>query len=107
MRVFKMIAILIITTLAQSAAHAGPNVAAFEITGCRAWSESEQVRIVGIYWIQGYVSGHDFTADPHRRSVRMVLPDSVRTSIGKFCTANPEKNILLAAQNFVEELSGK
>ena len=107
MRVFKTMAFLALTTLAQSAAHANPNVAAFEITGCGAWSESEQVRIVGIYWIQGYVSGHDFTADPHRQSVRMVLPESVRTSIGKYCTANPDKNILHAAQNFVQELSGR
>lgn len=93
--------------LTYSAAHADQNAAAFEVTGCRAWTESEQVRVVGIYWIQGYVSGHDFTADPNRQSVRLVLPESVRASVGKFCEANPDKNILHAAENFVRELPAK
>lgn len=107
MRKFGTMAFLAVAAFAQSGCHANQNVVAFDVGGCDAWTESEQVRVVGIYWVQGYVSGHDFTADPKRQSVRMVTPDAVRASIGKYCAANPDKNMLHAAQNFVQELSTK
>jgi hypothetical protein len=107
MRFFRVAIILALITVAQSTAQAQQNVAAFEITGCRMWSQSEQTRVVGIYWVQGFVSGHDYAGNPGETRLRMVLPETVNASIGKYCAANPDKNILHAAQNFVQELSAK
>jgi hypothetical protein len=107
MRCFCLAIILALIVLTQSTARAQQNVAAFEVTGCRMWSQSEQLRVVGIYWVQGFVSGHDYAGNPGGTRLRMVLPETVNASIGKYCAANPDKNILHAAQNFVQELSAK
>jgi hypothetical protein len=107
MRFLRVMVILLLITIVHSTARAQQNVGAFEVTGCGMWSQSEQLRIAGIYWVQGFVSGYDYKGNPSEQRLRMVLPETVNASVSKYCAANPDKNILHAAENFVRELSTK
>lgn len=79
----------------------------YEVGSCRALNSSNYNTTdlnLMLTWFRGFVSGSDFTANPHRNSVRLVDETTIEHSVSKFCLAHPDQNMLHAALNLVSEL---
>lgn len=84
------------------------NIFTFEDSSCGAWSKSagnKLVRAQYLFWVQGFVSGHNF-ASPARQVRTGALPGSevLYKYIDAYCKENPSLSFVGAAIALVEEL---
>jgi hypothetical protein len=101
------VAMFALALLRSETVSAQPRGVAFEVSGCEVWAAFATDTIERkdeLNWFRGFVSGHDFTVNPKRSSVRVVSDATIVGSVDTFCRDHPNLNMLHAALNLVSLL---
>jgi hypothetical protein len=84
------------------------NVIGFQDMSCGAWAASKSIpsnRTVFVYWIRGFLSGHNYANQEHQ--VPTVSDDTIELYVDKYCRENPLLNFPGAAFRLTDELTGR
>ncbi len=110
MKTFLVAAIFTLVLLPAIAAAQGRevNIFTFEDSSCTSWTKSANnnlLRAQYLFWIQGFVSGHNYARPEHQvKTGKLPGSEALYRYLDSYCKNNPPLSFVGAAIALVEDL---